>query len=84
MRAQAELPPRWRTAYLRMGGPDEGTRGQLVALDPTERLGWLLEAHDVEGEGKERGAGRAELRRAVDALLAARMAAAVSGATFLM
>ncbi|MBI1944714.1 MAG: DUF4139 domain-containing protein [Deltaproteobacteria bacterium] len=71
VRTQAELPPRWRTAYLRMGSPDEGVRGQLVALDPTERLAWLLEAHDVEGEGKERGAGKAELRRAVDALITA-------------
>lgn len=64
-RAESELPPRWRTAYLRMAGPDEGARGQLLPLDPTERLAWLLEAHDVEG------AGRDELRRAIDALLVA-------------
>ncbi|MCC7071218.1 MAG: DUF4139 domain-containing protein [Deltaproteobacteria bacterium] len=66
-RAHVELPPRWRTAYLRMCGPDEARRGSLVALDPMERLEWLLEAHDLEGEG-ERATGRAELRRAVDAL----------------
>ena len=70
MRAPAELPPRWRTAYLRMCGPDEPRRGALAALDPMERLAWLLEAHDVEGEG-ERANVRAELRRAVDALQAA-------------
>lgn len=65
VRVESELPPRWRTAYLRMAGPDDSARGQLLPLDPTERLGWLLEAHDVEGEGK------AELRRAVDALVVA-------------
>lgn len=65
VRVESELPPRWRTAYLRMAGPDEGARGQLLPLDPTERLAWLLEAHDVEGAGKD------ELRRAIDGLLVA-------------
>src|ERR1044071_9281308 len=63
VRAQTELPPRWRTAYMRMAGPDEGgIRGQLLPLDPIARLSWLLEAADVDG------AGRAELYRAVEAL----------------
>jgi hypothetical protein len=62
VRAQSELPPRWRTASMRMAAPDEGQRGSLLPLDPIARLSWLLEAHDVDGMG------RAELRRAVTAL----------------
>ena len=62
VRVQSELPPRWRTASMRMAGPDESQRGSLLPLDAIARLSWLLESHDVDG------AGRAELGRAVQAL----------------
>ncbi len=58
----AALPQRWRTAYLRMAGPDEAQRGTLLPLDPIARLGWLLDAHDADDDA------RAELGRAIDAL----------------
>jgi uncharacterized protein (TIGR02231 family) len=45
-----------------MAGPDEGSRGSLIPLDPMARLEWLLESADVDG------AGRSELRRAIGAL----------------
>ena len=62
-RARSELPTRWRTAYMRMVGADEGQqRGCLVPLDPVARLAWLLEAHDVDADQ------RGELRRAVQVL----------------
>ena len=62
VRAQTELPPRWRTASMRMAGADEPQRGSLLPLDAIARLSWLLEAHDVDG------VGRSELRRAITAL----------------
>lgn len=67
VQARTELPPRWRTAYLRMAGPDEAQRGQLLPLDPVARLEWLLVAHDVEGSVEGSGDADAvrELRRAV-------------------
>lgn len=75
VQARTELPPRWRTAYLRMAGPDEAMRGQLLPLDPVARLEWLLVAHDLESSversvdsGRERSGDAdavRELRRAV-------------------
>jgi hypothetical protein len=65
IRVKDELPTRWRTAYMRMAGAQEQQRGHLVPLEPIARLAWLLDAHDVDG------AGRAELQRAVRALVEA-------------
>jgi hypothetical protein len=66
-----ELPPRFRTSAMRMLGPDEGRlRGCLMPLDPVARLEWLLDAVDVDAGAAE--VSKAELRRAVAALEAAR------------
>jgi hypothetical protein len=66
VRASGELPPRWRTAYLRMAGPEEMQRGSLLPLDPIARLEWLLTGHDLDEE--DSGLGLQELRRAIVAL----------------
>ncbi|MDP2344789.1 MAG: DUF4139 domain-containing protein [Deltaproteobacteria bacterium] len=66
-----ELPPRLRTSAMRMSAADEyGTRGLLLPLDAARRLEWLLDAADVDGGTAE--ASRLELRRAMNALEAAR------------
>ena len=41
-----QLPERFRHAYLRMAGPDEPKRGQLVAVNPLTHLWSLVEDSD--------------------------------------
>jgi uncharacterized protein (TIGR02231 family) len=59
---EAELPPRLRTAYMRMAAPEEKQRGSLLPLNITARLAWLLDAHDVDASG------RATLQLAIEEL----------------
>lgn len=54
------LPPRLRYAYLRLMGPDQSKRGQLIPVDPIAHLWALVEDHQT--------AQRGDLRRAVTAL----------------
>ncbi len=71
-----ELPPRLRTASLRMAFANEGAeRGLLMPMSTRERLAWLLDVADVSAD--EGDARRAEVHRALDALEAAEYALSV-------
>ncbi|MBM4279497.1 MAG: DUF4139 domain-containing protein [Deltaproteobacteria bacterium] len=65
-----ELPPRLRTAALRMAGPDEPERGLLLSLTEQQHLAWLLDTVDlVDGDGAiARDGLHEQLQRALDGL----------------
>jgi hypothetical protein len=64
------LPPRLRTATLRMAGPDEPGRGLLLPLSERQHLAWLLDAVElVEADGSPvRDGVHEQLQRALDGL----------------
>jgi hypothetical protein len=64
-----ELPPRWRTASMRMAGPDEPRRGSLLPLDTTSRLEWLLRGvHEETDDAQDADRAVQLLQQALRAL----------------